>query len=775
MKKLFTKFKLKYLIAPIIVLAFFIPNILLSKIPIPADSLLGLYHPWRDNSYQNYNPNKFPVKNPLITDPILQTLPWKMITVNNFKNLSLPLWNPYNFSGQPLLANIQSAPFQITNIFYLFFTYKFAWAIQIVISPIIACIFMYIFLKNRGLSHYASTFGAVVLSFSGFFTAWLTWGTVITTAMWLPLILFTIDKLSKKITPFYYLILTFAFFQTLVSGHTQTAIYVILATFLYIIFTIIENKNIKLAVLVFFSTILAILIAAPQLLPSLEFASFSNRQLDQSYWQGRQDWFLPVKHLAQLLAPDFFGNPTTNNYWGVWNYAEFVSSIGLIPLFFALIAIKKVNKKNIFFLILFLLSLIFAIENPISKLPYIYSHSIISSLQPSRIIFLFVFSLTILSAYGLDNFIKQKYSKYNLIVSLLIIACITTLIVTTLVKKNIFPQIENLNTSSVALRNLYIPFIYSLFIFLMIILKKFGMSQKILIIIVFLLTLFELFRFSYKFTPFVNTSLIYPETKITDFLQSQPKPFRVATTDRRIANPNSLTAYGIESIAGYDPLYLKSYATFVNSWQNNKAENPAAFNRFVTPEKLLNPISDLLNVNYILTFDEIKDENYKIVLEEGLTKLYFNTKALPRAFFPQQILKVNSDIELLNKITDPLANFKNISYSLESENINTNVIATSQILKYSDQDITIKTSSNNNTPIIISNIYYPGWNAYIDKKQIPVKKVNYIFQTIDIPEGEHLLELKYQPASFYKGLYLSALGLLITITVSFYLWNKKYQ
>ncbi len=775
MKKLFTKYQAKFLIAPFIVLVFFLPNILMSKIPIPADSLLGLYHPWRDNSYQNYNPNKFPVKNPLITDPVLQTLPWKMITIKNLKNLNLPLWNPYSFSGQPLLGNIQSTPFQIINIFYLFINYKTAWAIQIILPPILTSVFMYIFLKNKGLSYIASTFGAIVLPFSGFFTAWLTWGTVITTAMWLPLLLFTIDKLSKKITPFYYLILTFVLFQTFVSGHTQTAIYVLFTTIIYLIFLIIKNKNTKLAVFTFSSIILAIFLAAPQILPSIEFSSLSNRQLDQSYWSGRQDWFLPIKHLIQLIAPDFFGNPTTNNYWGVWNYAEFVSFIGLIPLYFASIAIIKTNKNTIFFLALAIVSLILALENPISKLPYNYLVPIISSLQPSRIIFLFVFSLSALSAYGLDYFIKQKVNKEHIIIAISLIFTILLLISMSIFGSKYFIQDQSFNAMQTALRNLFIPFIYSILIFLIVILKKVGISQKKIIIIVFSLTLIELFRFSYKFTPFINASLIYPPTKITNYLQTQPKPFRVATTDRRIASPNSLTAYNIESVSGYDPLYLKNYATFINSWQNNKAENPSSFNRIVTPETFQNPLTDLLNVKYILTFDEIQNENYQKIFEEGITKLYINKKVIPRVFFPQEILKVENEKILLENLTRKDADFNKTAYSLHLESKNNNLIASAQILSYSDQSLQIKTSTNQSATIVISNINYPGWKAFIDKKEADIKKINYIFQSVNVPDGIHFLELKYQPSSFYNGLYLSALGLFITIIVSLYIWHKKYQ
>ena len=153
MKKLFSRNLFVFLAAPLAVFLFFLPNLLKGTIPIPGDALLGLYHPWRDVSYHGFNKGKFPVKNPLITDPILQTYPWRKITLENLKEFKLPLWNQYSFSGQPLLANVQSAPFQIFNLLFLLFPFKLAWGFQIILPLVLGAFFMSLFLKSLKLSH----------------------------------------------------------------------------------------------------------------------------------------------------------------------------------------------------------------------------------------------------------------------------------------------------------------------------------------------------------------------------------------------------------------------------------------------------------------------------------------------------------------------------------------------------------------------------------------------------------------------------------------------
>src|SRR3989338_259761 len=103
----------------IITIVFFWQFFLKGLLPMPADTIVGLYHPFRDLYAKEY-PNGIPYKNFLLTDPVRQQYPWRNLVVENFTNFQLPLWNPYNFSGTPLLANIQSAPFYPPNILFFF-------------------------------------------------------------------------------------------------------------------------------------------------------------------------------------------------------------------------------------------------------------------------------------------------------------------------------------------------------------------------------------------------------------------------------------------------------------------------------------------------------------------------------------------------------------------------------------------------------------------------------------------------------------------------------
>ncbi len=772
MRNLFIKF-LPIIILAGTVLLFFMPQLVTGKLPIPADTLVGLYHPWRDTELQGYNMGKYPFKNPLITDPVLQTYPWRKTVIDNIKNFQTPLWNPYSFSGQPLLANIQSAALQPMNLLFLILPFNIAWVAQMMLGSVLTSLFMYIFLRSLNLQKIPSLYGAIALPFTGFFIAWLTWGTVNLTASVLPLILWCINKITNKLTPLYFLILTIAFTTAFFSGHSQTAIYIIFTALFFALFKAIFQKKLWLFIVVFLSLGLSLIIASPQLLPAFEFLKYSNRASDQLYFPKKEDWFIPVRHLIQIIAPDFFGNPTRGNYWGVWNYGEFVSFIGITPLFFALLAILKTNKKTVFFVVLTAIALLLAVKNPVSQLPYNLNLPIVSSMQPSRIILILNFGLVVLSSFGLEQFLAKKQVRSWLAAVSILLVPLLILICFAYVAPDIFPKIQNINASQVATRNLIIPITTVIFASILAILSFKNIKTNITITLIFLLTICELFYFAYKYTPFTPRGIIFPGTKIIDYLSKQQKPFRVMSTDRRIASPNSLTPYRIETVSGYDPLYLKKYGQLAQTWQSNKVgEKTGSFNRFITPENYHSNITNLLNVQYILTFNDINNQQFEKIIQEGETKLYKNNSVLPRVYFVTEIEKTQSPDETLEKLLTS-KDLKNIAYSQDFSFQNGDPDAKAQILNYSDQSIKIGVSTKQSTPLIISNIYYPGWKAYIDGEEETINEVDYLLQAVTIPKGEHTVFITFSQGIFYQSLIISLAGVAILVMFALVIWKKS--
>lgn len=716
---------------------FYSPFLVFSKVPIPSDTIVGLYSPYRDFYSKEY-PNGIPFKNFLVTDPVRQTYVWKELAISLYKKAQIPSWNPYEMTGKPLAGNFQSGVFYPLNIIFLFGRFDFAWSFFIFSQTLLFSLFTYFYLRNLKLSSYSSLFGSTAIGFCGFSISWLEWGNVLHTVLWLPLILFSIDKLvSKANSRKYLIILSLSLTSSLLAGHLQLFFYVILVLLAYFMLRWFENGRKSAKIIKFLGILtLTFLVGLVQLMPALQFIRLSARSIDQNF-QDIPGWFIPWQNLIQFVAPDFFGNPATLNYFGEWNYAEFIGYIGIISLFFVFYSFLKRNSTVIFFGTVSVLSLLFALPTGISSIPYILNIPLLSSAQPTRLIFLVSFSLIVLSAIGFEYFIQNKYKlTFKNILPILLVGVV--FFVLWIVSQLEIVFFKDLSEASIAKRNLIFPsIIFSVGlagITLLLKVKKSSIRNAIFILLI-LVSFFDLLRFSQKFTPFSEASYLYPQTKLLSFLQKQNGTFRIASLDRRILAPNFPTHYRLQSIEGYDPLYLKSYAEFVASLErgNGDINQPFGFNRIITPHNYQSELFDFLNVKYVLAYENLRSDKFKLVYEEGETKVYENMNYFDRAFFVRNI-EPSDSMDRLFKVdlhsTAVVRGYGGRSEFSEGK---------ATIISYSENEIIIETENQGEGFLVISDAYYPTWKAKIDGMITEIYKTNHAFRGVVVPKGKHII------------------------------------
>lgn len=747
---------------------FFHPFLFSNRLPIPSDTIVGLYHPFRDLYAKNY-PNGIPFKNFLITDPVRQQYPWRNIVIENFKNMQLPLWDPYSFSGTPLLANIQSATFYPGNLFFFFFPFSYAWSILILLQPLVAGIFLYMYLRNLRVSIEGSILGALAFAFSGFFIAWLEWGTVLHVALWLPLTLLAIDKLvssmryqvfsmqNKKLiiwSSIYVISLTSAFF----AGHLQTFFYLYSLALVYFFCRWFQfQRNIRLLILFLILNSLFIIITFAQWFSTIQLILLSARDVDQNDWM-KAGWFIPWQHAIQFIAPDFFGNPASLNYWSEWNYAEFVGYIGIVPLLMAILALFfRRDKKTLFFGTILFFSLFFAFPTFLANLPFIFSLPFISTAQPTRLLFLVDFSLAVLAAFGFEHFLKNPKKSIAPLLILVTFFGFLWLFVFLGVRFFSFVTIENI---MIARRNLTLPtFLFLLassFCVFTIFFQKKKNAVVIFSILLIVMTLFDLLRFGTKFTSFTSSAYLFPQTSVTQFLQKQQGQFRIMTTDSRILPPNFSSMYKIQSVDGYDPIYLRRYGELIAASERGKSDinPPFGFNRIITPHNYGSKIMDLLNVKYVLSLSDIASDKFIKVFQEGKTQIYENKNVLPRVFFVNETVLVNKKQDsinyMLNKNTNLLKTaviefeqdllFGDLAWKQWVLNEGTAKrwsLGTAFISHYEANRVVIQTENSGRGFLVLSDIYYPTWVVVIDDNRSDIIRTDYTFRGIVVPPGRH--------------------------------------
>src|SRR4029078_4478052 len=71
---------------------------------------------------------------------------------------------------------------------------------------------------------------------------------------------------------------------------------------------------------------------------------------------------------------------------------------------------------------------------------------------------------------------------------------------------------------------------------------------------------------------------------------------------------------------------------------------------------------------------------------------------------------------------------------------------------YAPNDLVYKSKSTAENVAVFSEIYYqPGWDAFIDGKKAAHFRCNYILRGMRLPAGEHTIEFKFEPTSYFAG------------------------
>ncbi|HLY65549.1 MAG TPA: hypothetical protein VKU60_08445, partial [Chloroflexota bacterium] len=261
----------------------------------------------------------------------------------------LPLWNPYQFSGMPFAADVQSGLFYPINVLFERLARPFAYPTMEALAMVhyaLAGGFAYLLARSLNASRLAGIAGGLVWMWSGFMVAQLGHLNMVEVAVWLPLELLLLrlallDVRRLLTVPLLSAVLAIAYF----AGHTQLFLYELLALALFIAFWGSYRTSVAVLAIALGG---AALLAAIQILPSLELTRLSLRS-GISYQESTQYALAPAG-LLTLLVPHFFGE-NSQNYWGSWTTTEVFGYAGILPLVLAAAALRlrRVRETRFWF------------------------------------------------------------------------------------------------------------------------------------------------------------------------------------------------------------------------------------------------------------------------------------------------------------------------------------------------------------------------------------------------------------------------------------------
>ncbi len=141
-----------------------------------------------------------------------------------------------------------------------------------------------------------------------------------------------------------------------------------------------------------------------------------------------------------------------------------------------------------------------------------------------------------------------------------------------------------------------------------------------------------------------------------------------------------------------------------------------------------------------------------------------NGKALPRAYVVTRPVIVEDDESALEKISAgdfPFDRTAVVTIKLDGAvdatagQAGDSVLVPADIQKYDREKVRVRASAPQEAWLVLSDLYYPGWNATCDGAPVPIFPGNYLFRAVKIPAGTHVVEYTYRPISFRIGCFLA--------------------
>lgn len=346
--------------------------------------------------------------------------PTHLVYANALREFRLPLWVPEMMAGFPIYAEGQIGALYPLHLFlYGLLPIDVATNYDILIHLAWVAVGMYLFARAIKLQPASAFLAAMSFGAGGFFYTRLQHMSVLAGASWLPWLMWAWEKHEqetdrRKRRRWFALLALFSGIQ-LLAGHPQFALLSALLLSMYAVVRWKRNENSPpkhnlflewmdlprlLPVILFFS--IGAALAAVQLLPTFELASFSSRAagLEPKFFNA---YSLRAIHFLMLFDPFLLGNP----YPLV--SVEVIGYIGFLPLMLALGApfVRRDRRVAFFFWVAFVALFLGLGDQNIFYRGLRYLPLFNFFRVPSRFFFWFAFAFALLAAITFDALIAR--------------------------------------------------------------------------------------------------------------------------------------------------------------------------------------------------------------------------------------------------------------------------------------------------------------------------------------------------------------------------------
>ena len=733
--------------------------------------------------------------------------PYHIMVAGEWLAGHVPLWNPYQHIGIPLLAEAQvSALYPLGLLFLSPLSPSLELSLFILIHFTLAALSACALARTLGMSWAPATVAGLAFGMGGFLMAQVANLNIMTGAAWLPLVLCAVILAVQRRSWLIAVLAGIPLTLQILTAQPQITLYTVITVLGYGLYRTVADlffnrdqrkwdfgRGLLSGLLVVIAVSTGLLLAAPQILPSLELQQHSVRSQEMGLSFLTENSLPPVMGL-NLLLPSAFGNNVVGFKGGDPFEEDFVY-IGFLSLAFSFFCWGQWRKKNMLF---FPLLLVGAVLLALGRFTPLYEY-VIQYLPgfslfriPSRWLMVVNLALAIMAGYGMETLLQRGLSRSKLMAFLLAVL----LIGVSLVLIRVF-QADLLIHASTGVGNSFSRRLITAFLN-----KGFAIDPVYqdrlllrwviplsapayllmanLVVAALLFVLYALRRisprtFSLLAIAAISVDLvaaggttvnpIRPDSwwhnlsggaqyVMQHLEEGRVFPLGMGSEEAAVSKLGQFfpSAHQVHSAGGHgSPLMLARHHTFLHQ---------------AHPVQMV----QLLGVRYILTegrMGEDAEATYPLVHSDEQSVVYENRDPLPRAFIVHDAIRVDSPDEALTHFqdldidprhtvileTDASAPAPAVSASAGN--------STAIITQQNPQLVEIETSLADDGYLVLLDTYYPGWAATVDGGHTPIYRANFIERAVFVPAGEHVVRFEYRPLSFRVGVWISLLVLVV--------------
>ncbi len=747
-----------------------------------------------------------------------------------YRDGELPLWDPFTYSGRPPYGVPQLGVFYPFFIFVLLSRSLGAYGVLFLLHAAIAALGMYFFVMEISGKREQAFLSALIFAFCGYMSSRLLAGQYwhFCAIAWIPFVFLCAERLVRRPGPGASALLGAACAMQFLAGHTQYFYYTMLVLLAYLAFRLgIEARDrgvreqAKIVLSLALSGGIFALLGGVQLFPAVEFSRYAYRANMYSY-QVASGLSLPPSHLLTLVFPNLKGSAVDSSYWGGGNFWELCAYVGLIPL--ALAAASGVlcrDRYNAFFLVLLILSLLFAMGPTVPFFPLLYRFLPGISLFrcPSRMLALFVFAFAIVGGYGFSSLRGggrgvRGVARAAVVSFLMLLLAIAAFVFfgdqavgagKALVRFVFSLDPAGPHTRSLAEWQALVPAHYEKL--RRALTAPWQLANLVIAVCVFALLLRRRASLRVKSVALCAAVLIdlwslglpmlavrYPgevmaQGPVAKFLARDHGLFRIHEVGGGVPLEQSEPA-GIAKIKGFESVFLSYYIDYLAclEFEGRHSLGASDFDYELrnyleiagtaldAPARRADNLNllNLLNVKYVLTGAPLLHPAMELVYEwqappgyrdplgrsYGRTLVYANRASMPRAFVVRNAVVARDGYESLGliKTNDPRRTVVLDAPAGRLENPGTFQEAT--VRRSAPNRVEVSVSLDDPGFLVLSEVWYHGWTATDERgAELPVLRVNHCLRGVYLDPGDRTIVFRYMPRSFVIGRRMSFAGL----------------